>query len=142
MDRFADRRRDPAWNQEAKNLNEYDNLAASAYLRAKEDYLMGINFSRLLTFKIRQQYIPLSEYEIFCRIGRTCDDLCPWHGRAKRTGDPRVRRDAVLQSVKYNWRERFDVRGRMESGQRFKVVRIFLISIRKMDLRKKKRQKN
>ena len=37
--------------KEAKNLNEYDNLAASAYLRAKEDYLMGINFSRLLTLK-------------------------------------------------------------------------------------------
>ena len=34
-----------------KDLSEYDNLAASAYLRAKEDYLMGINFSRLLTLK-------------------------------------------------------------------------------------------
>ena len=37
--------------REAKNLEEYDNLSASAYLRAKEDYLMGINFSRLLTLK-------------------------------------------------------------------------------------------
>ena len=37
--------------REAKSLNEYDNLGASAYLRAKEDYLMGINFSRLLTVK-------------------------------------------------------------------------------------------
>ena len=37
--------------REAKDLSEYDNLAASAYLRAKEDYLMGINFSRLLTLK-------------------------------------------------------------------------------------------
>ena len=36
---------------EAKDLSEYDNLGASAYLRAKEDYLMGINFSRLLTLK-------------------------------------------------------------------------------------------
>ena len=35
----------------AKDLSEYDNLASSAYLRAKEDYLMGINFSRLLTLK-------------------------------------------------------------------------------------------
>lgn len=33
----------------AKPLSEYDNLASAAYLRAKEDYLMGINFSRLLT---------------------------------------------------------------------------------------------
>lgn len=37
--------------REAKDLGEYDNLSASAYLRAKEDYLMGINFSRLLTLK-------------------------------------------------------------------------------------------
>ena len=37
--------------REAKDWSEYDNLAASAYLRAKEDYLMGINFSRLLTLK-------------------------------------------------------------------------------------------
>ena len=35
--------------REAKDLSEYDNLGASAYLRAKEYYLMGINFSRLLT---------------------------------------------------------------------------------------------
>ena len=37
--------------REAKDLSEYDNLAASAYLRAKEDYLMGINFSRVLSLK-------------------------------------------------------------------------------------------
>lgn len=37
--------------KEAKDLSEYDNLADAAYLRAKEDYLMGINFSRLLTLK-------------------------------------------------------------------------------------------
>lgn len=37
--------------REAKDLSAYDALAASAYLRAKEDYLMGINFSRLLTLK-------------------------------------------------------------------------------------------
>lgn len=37
--------------REAKDLSAYDNLASAAYLRAKEDYLMGINFSRLLTLK-------------------------------------------------------------------------------------------
>lgn len=37
--------------RDAKDWSEYDNLSASAYLRAKEDYLMGINFSRLLTLK-------------------------------------------------------------------------------------------
>lgn len=37
--------------KEAKELSEYDNLGDAAYLRAKEDYLMGINFSRALTLK-------------------------------------------------------------------------------------------
>lgn len=40
--------------REAKDLSAYDNLSESAYLRAKEDYLMGINFSRLLTLKYGQ----------------------------------------------------------------------------------------
>ena len=35
--------------KEAKDLSEYDSLSDSAYLRAKEDYLIGINFSRLLS---------------------------------------------------------------------------------------------
>ena len=35
----------------AKDISEYDNLSSAAYLRAKEDYLMGINFSRVLTLK-------------------------------------------------------------------------------------------
>lgn len=37
--------------REAKPLSEYNNLSDAAYLRAKEDYLMGINFSRALTIK-------------------------------------------------------------------------------------------
>ena len=37
--------------REARDLEEYDNLSCAAYLRAKEDYLMGINFSRVLTLK-------------------------------------------------------------------------------------------
>lgn len=37
--------------REAKPLSEYDALSDSAYLRAKEDYLMGINFSRVLSLK-------------------------------------------------------------------------------------------
>lgn len=37
--------------KEAKSISEYDNLSSAAYLRAQEDYLMGINFSRVLTLK-------------------------------------------------------------------------------------------
>ena len=45
--------------REAKPLSEYDNLGCSAYLRAKEDYLMGINFSRALTLKYSY---PIKQY--------------------------------------------------------------------------------
>lgn len=40
--------------REAKPLSSYDELSAAAYLRAKEDYLMGINFSRVLSLKYGQ----------------------------------------------------------------------------------------
>ncbi|MBQ9199104.1 MAG: type IA DNA topoisomerase [Lachnospiraceae bacterium] len=40
--------------KEAKDLSEYDSLSDSAFLRAQEDYLMGINFSRALTLKYSQ----------------------------------------------------------------------------------------
>lgn len=45
--------------KEAKDLSFYDSVSDSAYLRAKEDYLMGINFSRLLTLKFSNN---LSKY--------------------------------------------------------------------------------
>ena len=41
--------------KEAKDISEYNALSDSAYLRAKEDYLMGINFSRALTLKYGYQ---------------------------------------------------------------------------------------
>ena len=61
--------------REAKDLSEYDNLSASAYLRAKEDYLMGINFSRLLTLKYGNSISNYLEYEILGDFGRTCNDM-------------------------------------------------------------------
>jgi len=61
--------------REAKDLSEYDNLASSAYLRAKEDYLMGINFSRLLTLKYGDTVADyLREKHVVISVGRvmTC----------------------------------------------------------------------
>lgn len=61
--------------QTAKDLSEYDNLSESAYLRAKEDYLMGINFSRLLTLKYGRQVASfLKEERAVISVGRvmTC----------------------------------------------------------------------
>ena len=61
--------------KEAKNLEEYNSLSDSAYLRAKEDYLIGINFSRLLTIIFgRRAATKLNEEKISISVGRvmTC----------------------------------------------------------------------
>lgn len=61
--------------KEAKLLSEYDNLSASAYLRAQEDYLMGINFSRALTLKYSQtvkNYLKLDKCVIAVGRVMTC----------------------------------------------------------------------
>ena len=61
--------------KEAKDLSEYDAIADSAYLRAKEDYLIGINFSRLLTLSYGKKVAELNgEDKVSISIGRvmTC----------------------------------------------------------------------
>ena len=61
--------------EQAKDLSEYDSLSDSAYLRAKEDYLIGINFSRLLTIIYgRRAASQLDEDRISISVGRvmTC----------------------------------------------------------------------
>jgi len=61
--------------KEAKNQSEYDSLSDSAYLRAKEDYLIGINFSRLLTIIYgRKLASQINEEKASISIGRvmTC----------------------------------------------------------------------
>ena len=61
--------------EEAKDLSEYDSLSDSAYLRAKEDYLIGINFSRLLSIIYgRRVAKELEEDKISISVGRvmTC----------------------------------------------------------------------
>lgn len=61
--------------KEAKELSEYDSLSDAAYLRAKEDYLIGINFSRLLSLGYgRELANKLNEQKAVISIGRvmTC----------------------------------------------------------------------
>ncbi|MEE0769693.1 MAG: DNA topoisomerase [Clostridia bacterium] len=61
--------------KEAKELSEYDSLSNSAYLRAKEDYLIGINFSRLLSIIYgRRLAKELEEEKVSISVGRvmTC----------------------------------------------------------------------
>lgn len=57
--------------KDAKDLSQYDSLADSAYLRAKEDYLLGINFSRLLTLKYGRAVANASEDDhVVIAVGR------------------------------------------------------------------------
>ncbi len=61
--------------ENAKDLSEYDSLSNSAYLRAKEDYLIGINFSRLLSIIFGRRIAKdLDEEKISISVGRvmTC----------------------------------------------------------------------
>ena len=61
--------------REAKDLSEYDSLSDSAYLRAKEDYLIGINFSRLLSIIFRKRVqSQTNEEKVSISVGRvmTC----------------------------------------------------------------------
>ena len=60
---------------EAKDLSEYDSLSDSAFLRAKEDYLIGINFSRLLSIIYgRRLAKEINEDKVSISVGRvmTC----------------------------------------------------------------------
>ena len=76
----ADKTRKRVWidsqtEEEIKDLSEYDSLCDSAYLRAKEDYLIGINFSRLLSIIYgRRMAKDLGEEKISISVGRvmTC----------------------------------------------------------------------
>ena len=61
--------------REAKDMSEYDSLSDSAYLRAKEDYLIGINFSRLLSIIYGKRLAQsLNEEKASISVGRvmTC----------------------------------------------------------------------
>lgn len=61
--------------KEAKDWSEYDALSDAAYLRAKEDYLMGINFSRALTLKYSysiKQYLKLDKCVLAVGRVMTC----------------------------------------------------------------------
>lgn len=61
--------------KDAKDLSEYDSLSDSAYLRAKEDYLIGINFSRLLSIIYgRRVAKKINEEKVSISVGRvmTC----------------------------------------------------------------------
>ena len=92
----------------AKDLSAYDNLSESAYLRAKEDYHMGINFSRLLTLKYGNS---ISGYlgERYCviSVGRVMTCVLGMIVRREREIRQFVKTPfyRVLNTLEYNGRE-------------------------------------
>ena len=61
--------------REAEDMSKYDSLSDSAYLRAKEDYLIGINFSRLLSIIFGRRIAKdINEEKVSISVGRvmTC----------------------------------------------------------------------
>lgn len=127
--------------REAKDLSEYDNLSASAYLRAKEDYLMGINFSRLLTLKYGNSisnYLH-TKYAVVS-VGRVMTCVLGMIVRREREIRDFIKTPfyRVLSTVEAQGRT-FEGEWRAVKGSRYFES---LTCIRKMVLKSGKRQKN
>ena len=109
--------------REAKDESEYDNLSASAYLRAKEDYLMGINFSRVLTCATGPSMSQYLGTKIYSPFRRPCYDLCPGNGSPQGAGNTKLCKNPVLPcswKLSGNCKRRYTcaVRRRVEGGRR------------------------
>ena len=66
--------------KEAKDMSEYDSLSDSAFLRAKEDYLIGINFSRLLSIIFGRRIAKEINEEKVSIAVRKSNDMCSRNG--------------------------------------------------------------
>lgn len=110
--------------KEAKNLNEYRQSGSIRILKSERRLSDGNQFFQTSDFKIRQQYIQLSEYEIFCRIGRTCG-TCVLGMVVRREREIREFVETPFYRVLSTMERK--VRRSRENGERskVKVVRIF-----------------
>lgn len=99
--------------REAKPISSYDNLADAAYLRAKEDYLMGINFSRIITLKYGQnvkQYLK-RERNVALSVGRVMTCVLGMVVRRERE----IR--SFVKTPFYRVIGSFDLKGKMVEGE-------------------------
>ena len=126
--------------REAKDLSAYDNLSHSAYLRAKEDYLMGINFSRLLTLQYGRAVSNFqnSKYTVIS-VGRVMTCVLGMVVRREREIRSFVKtpfyrvlltQELAAEQFEGEWRA-------VEEA----IIFSLLFYIRKMDLRKRKTRK-
>lgn len=98
--------------REAKDLSEYDNLSNAAYLRAKEDYLMGINFSRLLSLKYGNAVASyLNERYVVISVGRVMTCVLGMIVRRERE----IR--SFVKTPFYRVLGKFDLQGRKFDGE-------------------------
>ncbi len=98
--------------REAKDLSEYDNLSNAAYLRAREDYLMGINFSRLLSLKYGNAVANyLNEKYVVISVGRVMTCVLGMIVRRERE----IR--SFVKTPFYRVLGKFDLQGREFEGE-------------------------
>lgn len=104
--------------REAKDLSEYDSLSDSAYLRAKEDYLIGINFSRLLSIIYgRNLAKKINEEKASISVGRvmTCVLGMVVEREREIKNFVKTKYYKVLRRI---WRRKFIFYGRMEGKRK------------------------
>ena len=127
--------------REAKDLSAYDNLSASAYLRAKEDYLMGINFSRVLTLRYGNSvsnYLN-TKYQAIS-VGRVMTCVLGMVVRRERE----IRAFVKLRFTAYSAALPLREKTLRENGELWKAADIsrLLICIKRTDLKRKPMLKN
>lgn len=125
----------------AKDISEYDNLSSAAYLRAKEDYLMGINFSRVLTLKYGRNIANyLHEDRAVVSVGRVMTCVLGMVVRRERE----IRSFVKTPFLRLLEVHRLTIKHLMLNGECVSRADIMerLICIRIMALRKEKRLKS
>lgn len=99
--------------KEAKPLSEYDNLGDAAYLRAMEDYLMGINFSRVITLKYGNNLMKYLQREKYMAISVGRVMTCVLGMVVRREREIR----AFVKTPFYRVVGNFDLAGKMVEGE-------------------------
>ncbi|MDO5522291.1 MAG: DNA topoisomerase [bacterium] len=99
--------------KEAKPLSEYDNLGDAAYLRAMEDYLMGINFSRVITLKYGNNLMKYLNREKYMAISVGRVMTCVLGMVVRREREIR----AFVKTPFYRVVGNFDLAGKMVEGE-------------------------
>lgn len=81
---------------EAKDLEEYDSLSDSAYLRAKEDYLIRNKLLKAIIYNIWKKSCKTNKRRKNLNICRKSNDMCTWNDSFKRKRNQKLRKNAIF----------------------------------------------